>query len=333
MARCRIYLFTYRRNDLLRRSVKSILDQTFTDWICEVHNDDPADTFPAEYIKELNDPRFLIKDHKQNMGAVSSFNLAFAGCNEEYVSLLEDDNWWENNFLEEMTTYLDLHPDIKVAFCNMALWRQTNQNNWEYTGKNNFAEQTGVTVFTWPQVKQIAGALHSNSALLIRNRNIADHALPGITLLNAIELVRERSFPHPIALLNKPLANFAITLHTNRNDNRWDWMVYQTMLIASYIETSPNPELAMKNGLAGHRQKRFSVIPNYFLANLLILKQAKLYRLLTLADWVVITRWLLKNGTGIKYCKHYLTEQRAVYEYLVANTRQRFNGSVNSKCS
>ena len=47
MAKVRVYLLTYRRNHLLPRALKSLLAQSFTDWVCELHNDDPADLFPA----------------------------------------------------------------------------------------------------------------------------------------------------------------------------------------------------------------------------------------------------------------------------------------------
>lgn len=46
MAICRVYLCTYRRNNLLSRALNSLLAQTFKDWVCELHNDDPEDSFP-----------------------------------------------------------------------------------------------------------------------------------------------------------------------------------------------------------------------------------------------------------------------------------------------
>ena len=84
-ARVRVFLATYRRNALLERALASLRAQTAQDWICEVHNDCPGNTYPAEYIDSLNDPRFVIIDHAENLGPVVSFNLAFAGCSEAEV--------------------------------------------------------------------------------------------------------------------------------------------------------------------------------------------------------------------------------------------------------
>ena len=46
LADVRVYLFTYRRNHLLPRALRSLVAQTHTNWVCELHNDDPADPFP-----------------------------------------------------------------------------------------------------------------------------------------------------------------------------------------------------------------------------------------------------------------------------------------------
>ena len=43
MTAIRVYLLTCRRPELLRRALRSLVAQTFTDWVCEVHNDAPDD--------------------------------------------------------------------------------------------------------------------------------------------------------------------------------------------------------------------------------------------------------------------------------------------------
>src|ERR1700739_258820 len=40
-AQVRVFVPTYRRPKLLPRALDSLLAQTFTEWECEVHNDDP----------------------------------------------------------------------------------------------------------------------------------------------------------------------------------------------------------------------------------------------------------------------------------------------------
>ena len=59
MARLRIFLLTYRRPHLLRRALNSLLEQSMTDWVCELHNDAPDDDSPRTLLDELapKDPR------------------------------------------------------------------------------------------------------------------------------------------------------------------------------------------------------------------------------------------------------------------------------------
>jgi glycosyltransferase involved in cell wall biosynthesis len=109
MAICRIFLTTYRRHATLPRAIDSLLKQTVTDWICEVHNDDPSDPFPRQLVEEIGDPRIKIVDHAKNFGATYTFNLPFQPVQEEFVSILEDDNWWEPDFLEVMIKTMEGH--------------------------------------------------------------------------------------------------------------------------------------------------------------------------------------------------------------------------------
>ena len=68
MARVRIYLPTYRRPALLPRALASLRAQTFTDWVCELHNDDPEDPAPGQLLAGLGDPRITLVTHKRNLG-------------------------------------------------------------------------------------------------------------------------------------------------------------------------------------------------------------------------------------------------------------------------
>jgi glycosyltransferase involved in cell wall biosynthesis len=323
MARCRIYLFTYKRNHLLPRAVKSLLGQTFTNWTCEVHNDCPEDPFPAEFITSLNDERFIMKNHAVNLGAVVSFNLAFAGCNEPYASILEDDNWWEPDFLKEMIAVMDNDPGIKVSWSNMTLWREEPGNIWTDTHKTTWPDNQSQ-LFEWPHARQAISALHSTGAMLYRGPVAPNYLVPPATLLNAVELIRERSFEHPVYLHGKPLANFAVTLVTNRDNDPYTWITNQVMLLASFIAASPDKNKAMRESLAYYRLQRPVSTANFFLANIFILKDNGLYKHFTVTDWLLFGKWLLGNGHQLNYMKQYFASQSDTYRFLLKQTQLRY---------
>ncbi|MBB6110916.1 Glycosyltransferase involved in cell wall bisynthesis [Mucilaginibacter lappiensis] len=327
MVSCRIYLFTYKRNHLLPRAVESLINQTFQNWVCELHNDCPDDPFPAAYTESLNDPRFIMKNHTVNMGAVAGFNLAFAGCTEHYASILEDDNWWEPTFLEEMIALMENRPAVNISWSNMNLWQEKAGNEWQNTGNTIWPASAHTTTFSWPAQQQAISALHSTGAMLYRGKYAHHYIAPHETLLNAIELVRERAFEHPIILNHKPLANFAITINTNRSADPYPWIASQVMLLASYIEASGNDVAIIKEALSYHRQLKPNPMVNFFLADLFLLKNRSLYQYFNLSDWMVIGKWLIRNGHKLNYIKTYLASQKATYIFLLKHTRLRFQES------
>ena len=69
MAAIRVFLLTHRRRELLRRALDSLLAQTFTDWVCELHNDAPDDDFPRRLVAEIGDPRVSLHHHKHRLGS------------------------------------------------------------------------------------------------------------------------------------------------------------------------------------------------------------------------------------------------------------------------
>lgn len=309
---------------MLSRAIKSLLDQTFTDWMCEVHNDSPGDTFPGEYVASLNDGRFIIQDHTKNLGGTSSFNLAFAGCEEKYASILEDDNWWEPSFLEEMTALMEAKPDIDVAWSNMRVWIEGDNNSWINTGNTIWPEGKDH-LFTWPQSQQALGAMHSTGAMMYRSINAVKYVIPAETLLDSVELVRERAFKHPIYLHSNVLANFSITAFTNRSGISWKWIVTQVMQLGSFVMAANDKEAAFSGTLSYYREKKSYAVVTFFLVNHFFVKENSLYKYFGARDWYVYIKWLMKTNFKLFAIKKHLKSQAAVYDFLLTNTRDRYN--------
>ncbi|GAB2698914.1 hypothetical protein GCM10027037_24130 [Mucilaginibacter koreensis] len=324
---CRIYLFTYKRNRLLKRAIDSLLAQTYTNWICELHNDCPDDSFPGQYIASLHDDRFLLKNHPQNLGPTQSFNLAFAGCAENYVSILEDDNWWEPSFLQEMVSLMNNNPDLDVAWSNMRIWKEQPDGKYLDTGCTTWPIENGIRLFNWPQPQQAMGALHSNSALIYRAHKAAEYQAPPSSDSSAIELIRERAFKFPMGLHAQPLANFSDTIHTSRTQVTWIWTLNQVMVLNSFIITAPHPEDSFKSSLAWYRRQSPSPVANFLLAVMLLNVNSHFLKHFNVKDWMVAVKWLLKNGRHLSKMKRYLNEHQTVNQFLMQETSKRYAAS------
>lgn len=302
----------------------SLIDQSFQDWTCEVHNDDPDDQFVAGYIKSLNDDRFIFKNHISNLGPTRSFNLAFSECAEKYASILEDDNWWEADFLSEMIKILEKNNHLDVAWSNMYIWQETKSGNWENTLTTVWPDDEKNILFHWPNFIHAMGALHSNGAMLFRTKDCEKYAVPNNCDFNMMEAVRERTFRFPIYLHKKPLANFASTLHTSRANDNVVWTASQTMLLASIILSGGNYQNSFVVLLNEFRSKTPSPLIVFFLANAFFIRKRALYTFFKAKDWFYISKWLLKNFYKLFHLKKQFNHQNNIFEFMLENTRERY---------
>lgn len=240
MATVRVYVVTYRRPLMLRRALNSLRSQTCTDWICELHNDDPADLAPGKLVDEFGDPRIVLHQHERNLGALTTFDLVYAGAPEPYFSLLEDDNWWEPVFLERLLAVLAVLPAAEVAWANMRVWRES-AGGWSDTGRTVWPVIARPHVsIAWPQLLQFAGPLHSNGAMLARSSAAGPRWQTGVDLpFDVNENMRERAFRYPVILVPEPLANFAITLQTARTPRLDVWVASQALFGAAFLKHVP----------------------------------------------------------------------------------------------
>lgn len=242
MATIRVFLLTCHRPKLLPRALASLCAQTFQDWICELHNDAPEDDSPRQLLAKIADSRITLHQHASNWGAIAAFNHAFAGGSEPFASILEDDNWWDPEFLATAYSALKASPNANVAWCNLRLWQEKSDGSWADTGKTTWSirgNPSDPRIFYWPQPLQMIDALHSQGAMLYRARFSAIATVPPSTPLAMIEPTRERLMPGGWLLLPQPLAHFALTLQTARSADRADWARAQLLVAASYLKNVP----------------------------------------------------------------------------------------------
>jgi len=292
----RVFLFTYKRNSLLRRALKSLLDQSFKNWICELHNDCPEDLFPCELVNQINDSRVVYVKHEYNLGPTKSFNLAFSNVPEKYISLLEDDNWWEPDFLVEMVNLLECNPKLNIHWSDMNLWQELQDGSWKDIKKtiNNFENQLIVTTDSF-QMSQITGAIHSNGAMLFRSVNAEKYKIPDSTWFDFVESVRERCFDYPIALYNKPLANFALTINTSRTKDISKWNAWQVMLIGSYFSIANNNKEFIIRFWKQAKMEKKNLGHHYYLGLFFYPKLIRTFKYVPLSQFIFFLLYYLKH--------------------------------------
>jgi glycosyltransferase involved in cell wall biosynthesis len=99
---------TYNRADLLNRAIKSVLNQTYTNYeiiIIDNHSTDHTKEIISKYnVKfiEINNSGIIAK----------SRNLGIKNSSGEYIAFLDSDDWWNCRKLEKSILYLEEGADL-----------------------------------------------------------------------------------------------------------------------------------------------------------------------------------------------------------------------------
>lgn len=320
MSLIRVYVFCYKRNHLLPRAIRSLLNQTFTDWVCELHCDAPDNAFPAQLVANLNDPRIILHQHKENLGLTRTFNLAFQQINEKYRSILEEDNWWEPEFLEKMLMYMQQQPQVRVAWANMKLWQEKG-DDWIDTGKNIWGVSKQETVlFDFPNVRQISGALHSQGAMLLKSNPQEEYTVPYDFDSGALEGIRERIYNYPIMLVSEVLGNYAINEATHRSDKAHVWSAVQMSMIASFLIKVKLDKKLIEQLIANSNQSRARNIHLFILIGILEKKLRWLLYRIPVSGYLFFILYACRRYKNIRNTVSMFRTNAPLYQFLLNNT-------------
>lgn len=98
-----VILPTCRRNDLLPRALKSLLNQTFSDFEIILVDDNPEDfriSKDGNLSKLIEEPRVLLIENNRRLNAARARNVGRNISNGKYVTYLDDDDAYLPNKLQ-----------------------------------------------------------------------------------------------------------------------------------------------------------------------------------------------------------------------------------------
>ena len=103
---------TYRRPQLLKRAITSVLNQTYPNFqVCVYDNASGDET--AQVVKEFSqkDPRVHYYCHSENIGMIQNFNFGLQRVNTPYFSFLCDDDILLPDFYEKALEGFQKYPE------------------------------------------------------------------------------------------------------------------------------------------------------------------------------------------------------------------------------
>lgn len=107
----------YNKENYVENALKSILNQTFTDYEIIIVNDCSTDKSVAKIEPYLSEKISLIH-HKKNKGLSATRNTGIKNAKTEYVTYLDADDLWKPTFLETIHRLIINFPEAKIFGTN-----------------------------------------------------------------------------------------------------------------------------------------------------------------------------------------------------------------------
>ena len=113
MPRFSVIIPLYNKAPYVRKTVESVLGQTFRDYELLIV-DNGSNDGSSEVVAEFTDSRIQIVRLEENVGVSNARNKGVSLSTASYITFLDADDWWEPTFLEEMAGLIERHPDAGI---------------------------------------------------------------------------------------------------------------------------------------------------------------------------------------------------------------------------
>ena len=137
MPKVSIVLPSYNGERYIRKSIESVIQQTFTDWELIIVDDCSTDStlhIAEEYAGW--EERIRVIHNEENQKLPEALNIGFRHAAGEYLTWTSDDNMYLSRALEEMSRYLDEHEEVPMVCTGMLFMNENMQYVKEFMPYN-----------------------------------------------------------------------------------------------------------------------------------------------------------------------------------------------------
>lgn len=116
MEKVSVIIPTYNRERLIERSIRSVLNQSYTNIEVIVVDDGSKDN-TEKVVKSINDERIIYYKQK-NGGAAKARNTGVRLATADYIAFHDSDDVWREDKLEKQMNFLMENPQYGMVYCN-----------------------------------------------------------------------------------------------------------------------------------------------------------------------------------------------------------------------
>jgi glycosyltransferase involved in cell wall biosynthesis len=115
-----VILPTYNRQDLLPKSIESVISQTYTNWELIIWNDGSLDDTEKVALSYKDKDKRIYYYQDENHGMSYALNNAIKKSQAEYIAFLDDDDQWETSKLSHQINILLSNSQVDLVFGNFS---------------------------------------------------------------------------------------------------------------------------------------------------------------------------------------------------------------------
>ena len=115
MPKVSIMFPSYNHEKYVEAALSSIMSQTMQDFEV-IASDDCSTDETAAIIESFRDERIHFHRFAKHVGPTENHKYCWEHCTGAYIALLNSDDVWLPNHLEDSVMYLDAHPECGAGF-------------------------------------------------------------------------------------------------------------------------------------------------------------------------------------------------------------------------
>jgi len=146
-----IIIPNYNHARFIGDAIQSVLDQTYEDYEIIVVDDGSTDN-SREIVEKFGNKVHYI--WQENQGLPGARNTGLKAAVGEVVALLDADDQYEPDYLEELVSFLETNPEVDVVYCRARFMDENGKLLPQLTGApvppNRFYDQLLKAVFMTP---------------------------------------------------------------------------------------------------------------------------------------------------------------------------------------
>lgn len=140
MPKYSVVISAYNKGDFIQKTVESVFNQTVDDYEIIIVNDASTD-HSDRAIKALKNDRITYHILETNQGAGAARNKGIELASGSYIALLDGDDIWEPNYLEEINILIEKFPDHKVFATAITIQEHDGKRASQYSFSNPHNER------------------------------------------------------------------------------------------------------------------------------------------------------------------------------------------------